>query len=74
MLGGPYPAKLHAGVVEAIIIKTPVLATNKSREGGRGGERQTMHTHTHTHWTDFPRDRKTDSARRRGKRQAREGG
>lgn len=33
-----------------------------------------MHTHMHTHWTDFPRDRKTDSARRRGKRQAREGG
>lgn len=45
MLGGPYLAKLRAGVVEAIIIKTPVLATNKSREGGRGGE--TDHAHTH---------------------------
>lgn len=51
MLGEPYPANLHARVVEAIIIKTPVLATNKSKEGGRGGERQTAHVYTHTHWT-----------------------
>lgn len=58
MLGGPYPANLRAGVVEAIIIKTPVLATNKSREGGRGGE--TDHAHAHAHALDRLPQRQKD--------------
>lgn len=64
MLGGPYPAKLHAGVVEAIIIKTPVLATNKSREGGRGGETDHAHAHALDRLPQRQKDRQCQKERK----------